>query len=439
MSRLGAALALAAVAGALGCGARTGLDAPAGADGAADAGADAAGPDRRDAGADAGGVARAPLCRGADLTVRYGSGVAEPARVSLRATVRIPQADVYFLFDTTGSMTGEIAAMRAAMIELMDALACPSGGRACSDERDCRDGERCSPEGRCGPAPEVAGCLPDLQVGVGRYAGAADSYRHLLDVGPVTAATVDAIPRFADGPGGNESLYQSVTCVVGRARCPSAGCYRGERRACPGFRERSLPIVVTLTDEGDECLRARLPERCGATHVDAGAAARALGAVLVGVDADARDMEATPYLVAIAEEAGAYGPDGSPLVFQGGEGDVVAAVRDGLSTVAASPLPLYVELVDLDEADGISVIDVVDHVAVDTTSRGCFPYRDLEDRSGDGRLDAVVAAGPGTAGCFELFPRRTARLEGPIEVRVRARVRAGGAVVATQDVCFAIE
>ena len=81
--------------------------------------------------------------------------------------------------------------------------------------------------------------LPDVHVGVGRYAGIPDSYRHLHDVGPVDDATVAAIPGVADGFGGRETLYEAMQCSIGTGRCPRRPSPRTTttswttRRPCP--------------------------------------------------------------------------------------------------------------------------------------------------------------------------------------------------------------
>ena len=50
---------------------------------------------------------------------------AEPPRDTLQFRTNIAYADVYFLYDTSGSMSGEISAMQAAGRDILDALARP--------------------------------------------------------------------------------------------------------------------------------------------------------------------------------------------------------------------------------------------------------------------------------------------------------------------------
>jgi len=409
---------------AAGCGSKTGL-------GLEEDVAEA----RRDAGVDATVPTR---CGDSDFAVVYAEDAPpSPDEVGLSTRVGIPEADVYFLFDTTGSMAGEIRAMRDAVVELIGTLTCPAEGAPCSRDDDCGPSEACSPEGRCGPAPEVADCLPDLNVGVGTYAGEPHTYRHVIDVAPPTPATEAAFPSRADGPGGRETLYQAVACACGRGRCLDRMC-AAAGRACPGFRERSLPILMAITDEGDECSVGFLPD-CPETVTTAAEGLQSIGAVFVGIDADA-GREATPFLVEIAEAADATGADGEPLVFAGSEGDVVDAVSEGLEAVSGRPLSLRVELEDLPDDDG-DARRFVDYVEVDTTTDGCFPYGDVEDTDLDGHPDVVPAAGPGTTGCFDVVPRETHGLSPSEETRVyrlRARLYGDGSIVDERTICFEV-
>jgi hypothetical protein len=274
-------------------------------------------------------------------------------------------------------------------------------------------------------------------VGVGVYSGTTSSYRHRADIQPPGPAVTDAIPAFPDGFGGAEALYESVACMTNQVRCFDAGC-AASGRGCPGYRPRSLPIVVTITDEGDECLFAwRL--MCSVTAAQAGEALQALGVKFVGIDAD-RGLEATPFLIELAEEGRSFTADGDPMVFAGSEGDVVAAVRRGLQAVTAAPLDLTMEIVD-EEGDDGDALRFVDHVALDLSSDGCFPYDDVEDDNRDGHSDHVRAAGPGTSACFDLVVSPAPRI-GPVDepqmFLMTASILGDGAVLNDVSICVEV-
>lgn len=367
-------------------------------------------------------------CAGADVVLRYAGGATDPAPIRLERTVRVQAADVYFLFDTTGSMVGEIAVMRAAVVDLIDGLACPSGGAVCADDRDC-PAQACSPLGRCAPTEVATTCLPDPHVGVGRYAGQAETYQHLADIAPPTEEVARAIPERADGRGQDETLYLSMACALSDAiDCPAGACAASGRR-CAGFRPHSLPIVVTITDEGDQC------SYCGPDDESIGAQARALGALLIGIDtARPPGGEATRDLTALAMASGSVDAEGRPLVFDGSDGAVVEAVRAGLAAAAGTPLPMSLEL----HGDEAFVDAVVERAWVDRWSEGCFPYREVEDTDGDGFADRVPRAAPGTRACFVVEPRARVDLP-PARHRFSAQLRLGEVPVQQVEVCVEVE
>ncbi len=379
-------------------------------------------------------TAPAPVgCEDAVATIRYSGGEPSERSVTLRATVGVEKTDAYFLFDTTGSMADEIAAMRTTVLELIETLTCPTGGERCSSTSDCPAGQVCGPAGECGAADEVEGCLADLHVGVGRYDGVSDGYRHLRSPSPPSEEVVAAIPGRADGLGGREALYQSVSCVGRLGRCPSAECVR-EGRGCPGFRPDALAIVVAITDEGDQCSAAVFAPECLETLETVTLSLQRLDATFVGINADPSFGMATDYLTAIAEGSDSRSVDGEPLVFTGSGAQVVEAVRSGLRAAAAQPLRFEVELESLSD-DPREGLDLIDYAALNTQAPGCFRYEGAVDADGDGRPDTVPEAGPGTTGCFDVVFKDREPGDEPTVVRLRAKLTGDGAIVDEATVC----
>ncbi|MBO6937091.1 MAG: hypothetical protein JJ863_19115 [Deltaproteobacteria bacterium] len=366
-------------------------------------------------------------CEASDVVLRYSAGTTSAGPFDLRATIQVPMVDVYFLIDTTGSMSGELGALHAAFLEVVANAHCPSDGARCSENADC-PGEACAGNGRCAPTAVAESCLADPQVGIGRYAGEPGSFFHLADIGPATEATAEAFPPIADGWGHHETMFQAMFCSFSEpGECPNDCATDG--LLCPGFRPGAVPLYVTISDEGDQC------PYCGPDEVSVGAQARELGAILVGIDTADTPREATAQFVRLAEESGSFDADGNPLVFAGREGEVVDAVRAGLAAAAQSPLPLRVDLV----GEGIDPDAVIASVRLDRSSEGCFPYRGTTDRDGDGFADGVPAAGRGTTACFTVEPRDRVAVSGPTMHRVSAILRHGELEADRLDLCVVID
>lgn len=169
----------------------------------------------------------------------YGSS-AGPDGLSFSTQVRT--ADVYFLFDTTGSMGGELANLRASLTTGTFVTGCPGGITA---------GIRC--------------IIPDAWFGVGYFddfpvtpygsPGWDDVYRHVLDMtSSVTSAQIAinslTIHNGYDGP---ESHVPALFSIATGRGYPG---FLSDRGACaiaggigyPCFRPGTIPIVMMFTD-----------------------------------------------------------------------------------------------------------------------------------------------------------------------------------------------
>jgi hypothetical protein len=271
----------------------------------------------------------------------------------LRFGTNITQADVFFLMDTTGSMSEEVGNVQAAMEAVI--------------------------------IPGVQDLIPDVQFGaggfddfpIGTHGGLFDlPYYHLIDVVPYeqdlgalggaflppsdvrtfnasgangTRDILDAVrgyPRHAGNNGcesGLEGLYQAATgmgvswggSAVPPKTCVSPPDERGTRRGYPCFRPDSLPIIVLVSDapfkpptpsslmpntlEGDGC-RVTDEVPAAATYDSAVTALRSIGARVVSLSTDSIPSNpgypSTNHLCNMAADTGAVRADGSPLCFE---------------------------------------------------------------------------------------------------------------------------
>jgi len=347
-----------------------------------------------------------PQARGDFVFVMPYRDAPVPERDTLHFRTNISRADVYFLFDTTGSMSGEITAMRSRVEEVIDNIVCEDSRTPCLGDLGCEGGEICSLDGFCIEDPDSSGCIPDLWTGVGTYAGYEDSYRNELSLQPDVAVTRDAIPDRADGPGGAESLFESAACVADPSVCFGAVCDRGGI-GCPAYRRDAIRILAHITDETNQCT----PENCQTVNT-AGAAGGRLALQRINFMAIDADSSQSPRgdLRALGLAAGTVDSDGEPFYYAGSESAVAAAVTTGISEIA-SELKLFVDIDATDaEGDDGDALQFIQRVEINTSAFGCADAAPFADVNGDGYDDAFPDLRTRTPVCWDVIARPNTRV-----------------------------
>ena len=376
-----------------------------------------------------------PRTRGDFVFVMPYQEPAEPARDTLGFRSNIAYADVYFLFDTTGSMSTEIASMRGAVEGILGSLTCASSGVACVTDGDCVSGQVCSTKHLCIADPRLTGCIASLWTGVGEYAGEQNSYHNLLALQADSAETRRRMPPGANGGGANETLYESVACVADPTACSGADCVAGGV-GCPAYRSDAIRLLVTITDETNQCTGCPVN-----TAAAAGARLAASDVIFVGVDADAA---ASPEmnLKEIARAAGSVDAAGEPYYVQGSETAVTAAVTDAIRAIA-STRPIFVSIDRMDEpGDDGDALQFIDRLEVNTSGTGsCTAVASVADTDGDSFPDAFPSLLPGTPICWDVVPRDNDRVQSfdrPLVFRARIVVRGDDSVLDARTVYFLV-
>jgi hypothetical protein len=263
---------------------------------------------------------------------------------TLRFGTDLQMADVYFLIDTSASMTMPIANLRSSLTTV---------------------------------AAEIASRIPNVQLGVGRfddfplgdticfgpfcsaiaYGEPGDvAYAHVQDITPDLMAVQTALNGLTVNNGADcpesqvEALYQTASGAGGSWRHTNGETTSVAARTCTGagigypcFRDRALPIVVMVTDaewHGDDASRDAYAGVTPAPSTFAGAvgALTDIGARYVGVwvevpghgcNGGRADAEA------MARSTGSVDGSGTPLVFTASGGTVSDAIVDGIQTLAS--------------------------------------------------------------------------------------------------------
>lgn len=342
----------------------------------------------------------------------------EPPRDTLEFRTNVQFADIYFLFDESGSMDVEIDALRTAVTMLVDDLTCRDSGRACMRDSGCPAGEICSTfSGTCIEDPGRSACLLSPWTGVGKY---EVDYDNLLSLQPNPMAT--ALALSFPTPGGTENLFEAVWGVADPIAAPGIenGCAPAMPGfiGCPAFREDAVRILVTFTDENSDD---------GRSARDVGAALRDAGITFIGVWSDATTSTEREHLVEIARESGSVDRFGNPLVFDGMDAGVVPVVTSAITEIVEG-VPLRVTITATDEGDDSGdALQFIDYLEVNTSGGRCSALATTEDTDGNGYNDAFPSVRPGTPVCWDVVPARNDAVEPTPEPQVfRARLTVSG-------------
>tara|TARA_Y100001968_G_scaffold333398_1_gene396017 strand:- start:2711 stop:4612 length:1902 start_codon:yes stop_codon:yes gene_type:complete len=327
-----------------------------------------------------------------------------PSEELFSATTNYQELDVYFLFDITCSMSGEISAMRNAAEALITTLTCESSGVSCEEDAECASGEVCSLTGSCIEDPANNGCVPSFWSGVGDYRDPGFPVRNLRSMSDNAQATAAAIPG-GTGSGANENLFQAAQCMADPGQCSGSaisGC-AGSGVGCPGFRDGAVRVLVQITDEDDQANNSFSAQ-------SAGNALASQGINFLGIDCDSANMGLND-LRSVAQAAGSLDNNGQPFVRSGDNAAVSVEIEQALNELI-DLVPMQVT-VDLEELDGDSgdAMPFFDYVEVnelaDVDGDGvsdCVEGLATADGDGDGYHEVYSDVEPNNRVCWSFFP-----------------------------------
>ncbi|GAB4205711.1 MAG: hypothetical protein OHK0013_21820 [Sandaracinaceae bacterium] len=316
-----------------------------------------------------------------------------PTRDTLAFRTSIQFADIYFLFDRSGSMAGEISALRTAVGTVMAELTCMDFGVPCMRDADCAVGQVCGLTGSCIEDPGVASCVTSPWTGAGWY---LDNYTNVRSLQADPAATSAALGFGTTGS--TEALYRAVWGVADPARAPGTetGCTGpgAGTVGCPAFRDEAVKILVAFTDEDSDGSE---------TAAQAAAALMAHDITFIGVWSGTPGAAARSDLVDLARASGSVDRAGMPLVFDGADSSVVPAVTRAINEIVEGvPLRATIEASD-EPGDAGDALQFIDYLETNTTAVDCASIA-TEDTDGDTRPDAFPAVTPGTRVCWDVVP-----------------------------------
>ncbi|HEY8429706.1 MAG TPA: hypothetical protein VIL20_15080 [Sandaracinaceae bacterium] len=363
---------------------------------------------------------------------------ATPRRDTLEFRTSIQFADIYFSFDTTGSMSEELNAMRnptTGVPAIIDQLRCRPTGGSCATDADCAAGVCFA--GSCIEHPDAGdGCLPNMWTGLATWDD-IDTFRNRISLQPDPLMTAMAVPT--TGGGGSEAPYQPPYCVADASICGMNCATTGI--GCGGFRPDAIRIYIQITDANNQCLGTR----CSLfTGPGAGAALAAQSIKFISlVGTDDVSGPGTPESVAreIGIASGTVNSAGEPYVYLARDAAVVSqtvtAVRE---LVRGVPLRATVEATD-EPDDAGDALQFIERLEVNVGGGRCSAVGATEDTDDDGYPDAFPAILPGTPVCWDVVVADNTTVPPayePLVFRARITVRGDGSPLDTRVVYFLV-
>lgn len=341
----------------------------------------------------------------------------EPTRDTLQFDTSLQDADIYFMMDNTGSMSGTIAALQGGLTSTV--------------------------------IPDIRTRIPNAWFGVGGFddypigtfggagvrtdsagIGHDQAFFQYSTMTSSTTAAQTAVNRYGTNWGydGPESAVAALYSLASRDNLAGYARFPGNTStmpSCPAahvgaacFRPTAVPIVVVMTDVDQHnaptcsCPYSGVPGAPSWAMMTS--ALSSINARVVGI---ATATGASNFLNRLVTDTtiarGAPGPSSSYVLSAPGGSGLSGAVTDAVRRAAAVPLDVSIQAADIaDPGESIDAVAAfVEYLETRTTAAPgltCTTGLTTYDRAGidgDSFHDTFQRVTPGTPVCFDIVPR----------------------------------
>jgi hypothetical protein len=314
-----------------------------------------------------------------------------PADSNLDFSTKLQAVDLYVVLDRSGSMSQEIATVKANLASVVSGLKCVGGN--------------------------TTNCIPDLQAGaatLGYSSSGAAAFQNWVDIQPNPDFSSLPITDPATSPSTEPLTFAAYAAVTGQGGAnfgmpgvpTRTGCAAGHfGYGC--FRSNALPVVLLATDEPPLSAGDTYKTPDWATIVKPAflaAKARLVGVLgsgfTAGTDTDLRTMATNTGAIDAAN-------GNAPLVFDGAGANAAAAIRTGILNLA-NGLPLDINAVSADDpSDQVNAVTAfVDHLqTLQLGTAQCANGLTDTDTNGDTFKDKFIQVRTGTPVCWKVVSK----------------------------------
>jgi hypothetical protein len=354
-----------------------------------------------------------------------------PTDDDLDFSTKLQAVDMYVLLDRSGSMSTEIAAVKANLSTAVSHLTCPPYGTGTPGQ-----------------------CIPDLWAGaatIGYHGAGVAAFQNWVDIqrGPSFANIPTTEPSGTDsqeplvfatfaavtGQGGANYGMGSVPARTSCAGSPAANAGYGTF-GYPCFRQGALPVVLLATDEppissGDTWKSPTWAQTLPYFTATKAKLVGILGSGVAGtsVDTDMQQMASSTGAVDAAN-------NNRPLVFNGADANAATAIETGIRTLA-NGLPLDINAFSVDDpSDAVDAVTAfVDHLqTLQLGTAACANGLNETDTNGDSFADKYLQVRTGTPVCWKVVSKQNTTVPATdVPQLFRAKVKVYGDGVTQLD------
>lgn len=319
-----------------------------------------------------------------------------PLDSNLDFSTKLQAVDLYVMLDRSGSMSTEIAAVKANLSTVVANVACPPLGNG-----------------------TPGNCIPDLWAGaatIGYHGAGAAAFQNWVDISPSPSFAAVPITEPSGVSDTQEPLtfaaYAAITGMGGAnftmGSVPARTNCGAGKFGYPCFRTGALPVVLLATDEPPLSSGDTYKSPDWATIVKPAflaAKARLVGILGsgfgTGTDTDMRTMATNTGAVDAAN-------GNAPLVFDGAGANAAAAIQTGIVRLA-NGLPLDINAVSADDpSDAVNAVtSFVDHLqTLQLGTAQCTNGLTDIDTNADTFKDKFLQVRTGTPVCWKVVSKQ---------------------------------